>query len=121
MTGTEHMPQLAHQVASRHGDVGQAGGQVSPCSWLAVAGSNASEHELMQYRLPVGLGPSLKTWPRWPPQRRHTTSVRRMNRPLSGRSSTASATAGWSKLGQPVPEWNLASELNSLAPQPAHR
>jgi hypothetical protein len=30
---------------------------------------NASEHELMQYRLPVGLGPSLKTWPRWPPQR----------------------------------------------------
>ena len=36
----------------------------SPYSWLAVAGSNASEHELMQYRLPVGLGPSLKTWPR---------------------------------------------------------
>ena len=75
----------------------------------------------LQYRLPVGLGPSLKTWPRWPPQRRHTTSVRRMNRPLSGRNSTASATAGWPKLGQPVPELNLASELNSLAPQPAHR
>ena len=60
----------------------------------------------MQYRLPVVLGPSLNTWPRWPPQLRQTTSVRRMNRLLSGRSSTASATAGWSKLGHPVPEWN---------------
>src|ERR1700748_1579310 len=98
-----------------------AGGQLSPCSWLSVTGSNASEHELMQYRLPVGLGPSLKTWPRWPPQRRHTTSVRRMSRPLSGRNSTASATSGWSELGQAVPELNLASELNNLAPQPAHR
>ena len=57
-----------------------------------------------QYRLPAGVGPSLKTWPRWLPQRRQTTSVRRMNRALPGRSSTASATAGWPKLGQPVPE-----------------
>ena len=42
-----------------------------------------------------------------------------MNRLLSGRSSTASAIMGSSKLGHPVPESNLASELNSLAPQPA--
>ena len=75
----------------------------------------------MQYRSPVGVGPSPNTWPRWPPQRRQTTSVRRMNRLLSGRSSTASATAGSVKLGHPVPELNLASERNSLAPQPAHR
>ena len=25
------------------------------------------EHELMQYLCPVGSGPSLNTWPRWPP------------------------------------------------------
>src|SRR5262249_40139615 len=75
---------------------------------------NASEHELMQYRSPVWVGPSSKTCPRCPPQRRQTTSVRRMNRLLSGRNSTASATAGWSKLGHPVPESNLASELTPL-------
>ena len=51
-----------------------------------------------------------------PPQRRQTTSVRRMKRPLSGRSSTASATAGSVKLGQPVPDSNLVSEPNSSAP-----
>lgn len=39
----------------------------------------------------------------------------------SSRSSTASATAGSVKLGQPVPESNFASELNSSAPQAAHR
>jgi hypothetical protein len=44
-----------------------------------------------------------------------------MNRLLSGRSSTASATAGSEKLGHPVPESNLASEPNSVLPQPAHR
>ena len=38
-----------------------------------------------------------------------------MNRLLSGRSSTASATAGSVKLGQPVPESNLVSALNSVA------
>ena len=50
--------------------------------------------------LAVGPGPSSKTWPRWPPQVRQRTSVRRMNRLLSGRSSTASATA---RLGEARP------------------
>ena len=45
----------------------------------------------MQYRLPAGLGPSLKTWPRWPPQRRHTTSVRIMPWEVSSFSRTFSA------------------------------
>src|SRR5262249_43846444 len=36
-------------------------------------------------------------------------------------SSTASATAGSVKLGQPVPDSNFVSELNSSAPQAAHR
>ena len=52
---------------------------------------------------------------------RQTTSVRRMNRLLSGRSSTASATAGSVKLGQPVPESNFVSAPNSTAPQAAQR
>src|ERR671919_175833 len=39
----------------------------------------------------------------------------------SSRSSTASATAGSVKLGQPVPLSNLASERNSSAPHAAHR
>ncbi len=46
--------------------------------------------------------------------------MRRMNMLWSGRSSTASATAGSKKLGQPVPELNLASDRNSSFPQPAH-
>ena len=66
-------------------------------------------------------GPSSKTWPRWPPQRAQTTSVRLMPCDWSSRSSTASATAGSVKLGQPVPESNLVSESNSSAPQPAQR
>ena len=41
-----------------------------------------------------------------------------MKRLLSGRSSTLPSAAGWVKLGQPVPDSNLASEGNSSAPQP---
>jgi len=44
-----------------------------------------------------------------------------MNSELSGRVSTAAATAGSVKLGQPVPESNLVSEPNSSAPHPAQR
>ena len=32
----------------------------------------------MQYRRPVGLGPSVNTWPRWESHRLHSTSVRTM-------------------------------------------
>ena len=44
-----------------------------------------------------------------------------MKRLLSGRSSTASATAGSVKLGQPVPESNFVLALKSTAPQAAQR
>ncbi len=37
------------------------------------------------------------------------------------RSSTASATFGSVKLGQPEPDSNLVVESNSSAPQPAQR
>src|SRR4051812_27895378 len=73
----------------------------------------------MQYRSPPAVGPSSKTWPRWPPHRRHRTSVRVIKNVRSRCSVTASATAGSEKLGQPVPESNLVSDPNSAAPQPA--
>ena len=64
----------------------------------------------MQYRSPVGCGPSLNTWPRWLPHRLHRTSVRVMSsRLVSGRSSTALSRV-FQKLGHPVPLSNLVSE-----------
>jgi hypothetical protein len=44
-----------------------------------------------------------------------------MKRLLSGRVSTLSSETGSQKLGQPVPESNFVSELNSSWPQPAQR
>src|ERR1700739_3243127 len=72
----------------------------------------------MQYRRPVGGGPSLNTWPRWPPHRLHRTSVRVMPRLVSGRSSTALSMA-FQKLGHPVPLSNLVSEEYRCSAQPA--
>ena len=45
-----------------------------------VSSCSFRETVLMQNRLPVGFGPSSKTWPRCASQRAQTTSVRRMNR-----------------------------------------
>ena len=44
-----------------------------------------------------------------------------MNRLLSSSSRTLAATAGSVKLGQPVPESNLVSELNSSLPHAPQR
>ena len=44
-----------------------------------------------------------------------------MKRLSSASVSTASAAAGAKKLGQPVPESNFASELNSGSPQATQR
>ena len=41
-----------------------------------VLGFRSIEAELMQYRMPVDVGPSLKTWPKCAPQCEQTTSVR---------------------------------------------
>ena len=85
------------------------------------AASSSSAQLLMQYRMPPrSAGPSSKTWPRWPPHLAQTASVRTIPWEVSVRSSTASATAGSVKDGQPEPESNLSSERNSSAPQPAH-
>src|SRR3954454_19596837 len=82
-------------------------------------GCSFSAAELIQYSRPVGPGPSGKTWPRWPLHFEHRTSVRIMPWLTSRSSSTWLSTAGAVKLGQPQPESNLASESNSVWPQPA--
>src|SRR2546425_13262367 len=70
----------------------------------------------MQYRRPVGLGPSSNTCPKWAPQLAHSTSVRRMNKLRSCFSSTLSFGIGAQKLGQPVPESYFVSEANRSRP-----
>ena len=77
--------------------------------------------ELMQYRSPVGFGPSLKTCPRWASHRAQMTSVRRMKWEKSSFSRMAWGFAGWWKEGHPVPESNLALEEKSAAPQQTQR
>ena len=67
----------------------------------------------MQYRWPVGWGPSSKTCPKCEPHDVHVTSIRCMKRLESSWSSTASDEAGSQKLGQPVPESYVSSERNS--------
>ena len=113
---------------SRESSVGGSGGRgsVAPvppgssASGARVVGSNSSDNEFTQYRSPVSVGPSGNTWPRWPPQRPQMISVRRMPKLRSSCSSTRPSATDRSKLGQPEPESNLASEENSSAPQPAH-
>ena len=74
----------------------------------------------MQYRSPVGSGPSSKTCPRCEPHRRQTTSDRDMKKLRSCFSATFSLEKGAKKLGHPVPESNLVSDLNSGSPQQMH-
>ena len=83
-------------------------------------GTNSSDTPFMQYRSPVGLGPSGKTWPRCPLHFAQWTSVRRMNRELSALSSTElpSFERGAKKEGHPVPLSNLAELEKSFVPQP---
>ena len=79
-----------------------------------------SAAEFIQYRRPVGLGPSSKTWPRWAPHRLHRTSVLIVNKLLSGSFLMFFPETGVQKLGQPVPELNFVSELNKSLPQHMH-
>src|ERR1041384_3763877 len=80
-----------------------------------------SDAEFMQYRNPVGRGPSGKTWPRCASQRVQTTAVRRMPKVLSVSSSTFSLAIGCEKLGQPVPDSNFVVESNNAVPQHIQR
>ena len=73
----------------------------------------------MQYRNPVGWGPSVKTCPRCPSHNRQLTAVRTTIRLPSGDSTTFSAAIGSQKLGQPVPESNFAADEKRGKSHPA--
>jgi hypothetical protein len=77
--------------------------------------------EFMQYRRPVGLGPSSKTWPRCASQRTQVTSSRRIPKLKSIFVKTFSLAMGAQKLGQPVPESNFVAELKSALAQQMQR
>src|ERR1035437_7412306 len=81
----------------------------------AARKSNAAE--FMQYRSPVGAGPSSNTCPRCASHFAQRTSVRAMPNVESRCSITLLAAPGLKKLGQPVPELNFVCESNSGAPQ----
>jgi Flp pilus assembly pilin Flp len=92
----------------------EQGAQVSVASRVGGGGT-------VKVSLGSALFGSSKTWPRWASQVAHRTSVRRMPRVESAAVRTWSPATGSEKLGQPVPESNLAPELNSSVPQPAQR
>ena len=73
----------------------------------------------MQYRSPVGCGPSSNTCPRCPPHPAQCTSVRTISQLRSTLVATA-CSRGRQKLGQPVPLSNFVLEANSSRPHPAH-
>ena len=77
--------------------------------------------EFMQKRWPVGVGLSSNMCPRCPPQFLQLTSVLCIPKRLSEFSVTLSSETVCQKLGQPVPESNFVSELNSSFPQAMHR
>src|SRR4030095_8935533 len=80
------------------------------------AGMKRSDAEFMQYRCPVGCGPSGETWARGGSPGFERTPVRFMKSFESSRSVTLPGSSGFVKLGQPVPESYLSSELNSGSP-----
>src|SRR3989339_693940 len=67
-------------------------------------GMNLIAAEFMQYRSPVGGGPSLNTWPRWELACLLLTSVLTPNQLRSSFSTMLSGSRGLVKLGQPVPD-----------------
>src|SRR5215813_2403005 len=77
-----------------------------------VFGSKCSATPFIQYRRPVGPGPSSNTWPRCPPQDEQWTSVRTISQLRSSVVPTARSSA-LQKLGHPVPLLNFVSASNS--------
>ena len=84
-----------------------------PCCSSSSTGMKRSAAELMQYRRPVGAGPSSNTCPRCDPLLFAMTSVRAMPWVESVFSFTVSGATGFVKLGQPVRELNLSVEAKN--------
>ena len=74
----------------------------------------------MQYLSPVGIGPSLNTWPRCASHFAHLTSILFIPNELSSNSLIKFSSLGKKKLGQPQPESNLVSDWNNSWPQQIH-
>lgn len=74
--------------------MGRVGSSEDPSTAVeSAAGRKLSDELLMQYRLPVGLGPSVNKWPRWDRQLAQLTSV--LTRPgLAIRRSRLAPTVG---------------------------
>ena len=77
---------------------------------------NRNEAELMQYRSPVGRGPSGNTCPRCESPCLLRSSTLTMPWLSSLFSTMFSSTSGLVKLGQPVPESNLSVEAKRGSP-----
>ncbi len=77
---------------------------------------NRRAAELIQYRLPEGLGPSSNTWPRWESLLRALASFLTIPWLVSVFSFTLSLCIAAVKLGQPVRDSNLSTELNKGSP-----
>ena len=80
--------------------------------YFLIPATNFIEIELRQKRSPVGGGPSLNRCPRCAPHLWHITSVLVMPAPVSIAVVVFRSESGAQKLGQPVPESYLVSELN---------
>jgi hypothetical protein len=83
--------------------------------------TNFNDPELMQYRKPVGSGPSSNTWPRCASHKAQFTAVRTIPKLVSRSVRTFSSAMGAQKLGHPVPDSNFVSESNSAFSQQMHR
>ena len=86
-----------------------------------AAFTNLNDAEFMQYRSPVGRGPSSNTCPKCASHSLQATAIRVMPMVLSLISRTFSLAIGSQKLGQPVPESNFVAELNSALSQQMQR
>src|ERR671919_855582 len=111
LDGTHGEPAGGGDVDGRdHRRLFAAGGLVAAHD---SAWSRQSDAEFMQYRSPVAVGPSGNTWPRRASQAAQRASVRTMPWLRSSMRVTRPSVISRSKLGQPVPESNLASLSNS--------
>ena len=77
--------------------------------------------EFMQYRRPVGSGPSSNACPKCASHSVHEIAVLTMPKLASRVLRTFSGAIGAQKLGQPVPESNFVSEVNSALSQQIQR
>jgi hypothetical protein len=71
----------------------------------------------MQYRRPLGAGPSGKTWPRWASHVLQMVSIRCRKLGPSKRYAMTFAYMGCAKVGHPVPDSNFSGASNRTVPQ----